>query len=74
MHEFVEAKLLGKTELAKWALLKSAKAEIEQLVKFNQRFESLKSPRRRRRRDGDQSQSQERKTETSPGKAGGCIF
>lgn len=42
LEEFVEAKLTGKNELAKWALIKSAKDEIHKIIKFNKRFDEMR--------------------------------
>lgn len=42
LDEFVEAKSTGKNELAKWALIKSAKNEINQIIKFNKKYEGMK--------------------------------
>jgi hypothetical protein len=44
LDEFVSAKLLGMTELAKWTLLKSAKGEIDQLCLFKKKHRRQKTP------------------------------
>lgn len=46
LEEFVEAKLSGKNELAKWALIRSAKDEIHQIIKFNKKFDEIRRNRK----------------------------
>lgn len=43
LEEFIEAKILGKSELSKWILLATAKDELSDLIQFNKKFDSIPS-------------------------------
>lgn len=46
LEEFVDAKILGKNELAKWILLATAKDELNEMISFNRKYESIPSKKR----------------------------